>query len=61
MGPGSPGQRAEDRAGMIVRDLAEKFSISPSSVKRILPRAGARKRRKPPGLIFCSGGQQSVL
>jgi hypothetical protein len=29
------------RAGMIVCDLAEKFSISPSSVKRILGRAGA--------------------
>jgi Mor family transcriptional regulator len=37
------------RAGMIIRDLAEKFSVSPSSVKRILRRAGARKRRKPPG------------
>lgn len=28
------------RAGMIIRDLAEKFSISPSRVKRILRRAG---------------------
>lgn len=37
------------RAGMIVRDLVEKFSISPSSVKNILRRAGARRRRKPPG------------
>jgi DNA-directed RNA polymerase specialized sigma24 family protein len=37
------------RAGMTARELAEKFSISPSSVKRILRRAGARKRRKPPG------------
>jgi hypothetical protein len=34
------------RAGMIVRDPAEKVSISTSSVKRILRRAGARK---PPG------------
>lgn len=36
------------RAGMIVGDLAEKFSISPSSVKRILRRAGASKRRGLP-------------
>jgi hypothetical protein len=37
------------RAGMVVRDLAGTFSISPSSIKRILRQAGARKRRKPPG------------
>lgn len=37
------------RAGAVVRDLAGRFSISPSSVKRILRRAGARKRRRPPG------------
>lgn len=36
------------RSGMTARELAEKFSISHSSVKRILRRAGARKRRKPP-------------
>lgn len=36
------------RDGMTARELAEKFSISHSSVKRILRRAGARKRRKPP-------------
>lgn len=35
-------------AGMTARELAEKFSISHSSVKRILRKAGARKRRKPP-------------
>jgi DNA-directed RNA polymerase specialized sigma24 family protein len=36
------------RAGMTAVELAERFSISPSSVKRILRRAGVRKRRKPP-------------
>lgn len=36
------------RSGMTARELAEKFSISHSSIKRILRRAGARKRRKPP-------------
>jgi hypothetical protein len=33
------------RSGMIVRDGAEKFAVSPSSVKRILRQAGVRKRR----------------
>lgn len=37
------------RTGMTARELAEKFAISASSVKRILRWAGARKRRKPPG------------
>lgn len=37
------------RAGMTACELAEKFSISHSSVKRILRRAGARKRGKQPG------------
>ena len=37
------------RAGMTARELAQKFSISDSSVKRILRQAGARKRRGPPG------------
>lgn len=36
------------RSGMTARELAEKFSISHSSVKRILRRAGARKRGMPP-------------
>lgn len=36
------------RSGMTARELAEKLSISHSSVKRILRMAGARKRRKPP-------------
>lgn len=35
------------RSGMTARELAEKFSISHSSVKRILRRAGARKRKPP--------------
>jgi DNA-directed RNA polymerase specialized sigma24 family protein len=35
-------------SGMTARALAEKFSISHSSVKRILRQAGVRKRRKPP-------------
>jgi predicted DNA binding protein len=34
---------------MTARELAQKFSISDSSVKRILRQAGARKRRGPPG------------
>lgn len=34
-------------AGMTARELAESFEISESSVKRLLRRAGCRKRGRP--------------
>jgi DNA-directed RNA polymerase specialized sigma24 family protein len=37
------------RAGATARELAERFSISESSVKRLLRQAGCRKRGAPPG------------
>lgn len=35
------------RAGETARELAERFSISESSVKRLVRQAGCRKRRGP--------------
>jgi DNA-directed RNA polymerase specialized sigma24 family protein len=35
------------RAGETARELAERFSISESSVKRLVRQAGCRKRRVP--------------
>lgn len=36
------------RAGRTARELAERFSVSESSVKRLVRRAGCRKRGLPP-------------
>jgi DNA-directed RNA polymerase specialized sigma24 family protein len=36
------------RAGRTARELAERFSVSESSVKRLVRRAGCRKRGVPP-------------